>query len=239
MFTGPNITPDPDHGIGGWTLDDFVNAMRHGRAPDGTPYYPAFPYGSYTQLSHTDLADLFAWLMDQDPISRPSAEQEIKALYRGRWKLRLWKLVGLSPGPYVRRADRSEGWNRGAYLVRALGHCGECHTERTLVGSPRRGRELAGSRESPEPSPNLTPHRDEGIGRWSFGELVTFLELGMTPEGDFTGAGMRDVVEQGTATLTPEDRRDIALYLRSVRSRRSLGPDRSRDRKEDAGEEWF
>ena len=142
-------------------------------------------------------------------------------------------------GPGSRATTAPTRGTAGAYLVNAVGHCGECHTERSWLGRSRRGRALAGSREPPEPSPNLTLHPEEGLGTWTFGDMITFLELGMTPDGDFVGAGMHDVVELGTATLSEADRRDVALYLRSLPARRSLGPDRGREPSRDDEEEWF
>ena len=110
----------------------------------------------------------------------------------------------------------SEGWNRGAYLVRHLGHCGECHTPRSTTGVLQADREMAGAQLGDESVPNISPHRGDGIGRWSASDIEYFLDIGMLPDGDFTGSSMVDVIEDNTSKLTREDRLAIAEYLLSL-----------------------
>jgi mono/diheme cytochrome c family protein len=232
-FYAPNITPDPEHGIGGWTEADLARAMRHGRSPEGWSYYPAFPFTSYTMVTEEDVADLWAYLATIPADATPSREHEIPWRIRGRWKLGVWRLLELRAGAWEADPDESEDWNRGAYLVRGLGHCGECHTPRDALGGLRDRRELAGQSKPPEPAPNVTPHPD-GIGGWSIEELVSFLETGQEPSGEVVGGVMGEVID-GTRALPEADRRAIAVYLQSLRPR----PDRgSRTRSEPpAGEE--
>lgn len=217
-FYGSNLTPDPEHGLGRWSFADFVRAMREGLAPDGHAYWPAFPYPAFTGSSDADLVDLWAYLRTLPPDSSPDRPHAVRPLYDRPSSLALWRSLGFRPGPWTDDPERDDAWNRGAYLVRTIGHCGECHTPRGGVGVPRRGRELAGS-DDPR-APNLTPHAD-GLGDWTEGDLVDFLESGMTPEGDVVGGHMGRVVELGTAQLTDADRAAIAAYLRAVPARPS------------------
>ncbi|MCB9680324.1 MAG: cytochrome c [Alphaproteobacteria bacterium] len=214
-FYGSNLTPDPVHGIGGWTFDDFVRAMRLGKDPQGRPYYPAFPYTAFTALTDADLADLWAWLRTVPADPRPDTPHDVLPRYRGRALLGLWRSLGFRKGPYTPDPSRSEAWNRGAYLVQGAGHCGGCHTPRSGVGIERRAHELAGSDAPPEPAPDLTPS-PEALGAWTVEDWTTFLDMGMLPDGDFVGGEMNRVVEEGTAQLTDADREAIAAYLMAL-----------------------
>jgi mono/diheme cytochrome c family protein len=202
-FYGSNLTPDRVHGLGTWSEGDFVRAMRQGHGPDGRPYWPAFPYPSFTGMDDGDLADLWAWLRAQPAAATPDRPHEIVPRFRGG--LGLWRALAFRPAKVV-VADR------GQYLVDAVGHCGECHTPRTSVGVPRRQRYLAGSVELH--APNLTP---AALGDWSEHDWVTFLRDGMTPDGDMTGAAMGRVVHEGTARLSDDDLAAMVAWLRAQR----------------------
>lgn len=217
-FYGPNITPDPEHGVGAWSFDDFKQAMRHGRRPDGKSYYPAFPYPSYTQMTDEDLQHLWAWMQSVDADPRPNQDHDLRPGYRSRALLPLWRLTGFRRGPFQPDASEPEDVSRGRYLGEAIGHCGDCHTPRGRLGQPRRRLALAGSQDPPHNGPNLTPHPD-GLGDWSESDLLTFFSFGMTPEGDFVGGHMMRIVEEGTARLSDEDRTALTAWLRSVRPR--------------------
>ena len=137
-FYGPNITPHPQAGIGKWSEADFVRAMREGRRPDGSHYFPAFPYPSFTSISDADLRDLWAYLRTLPPSARPSQEHDLGLLYRWRFLVGFWKWLYFTPGPMVPDPKRTALLNRGDYVVSALGHCGECHTPRNFMGGPKR-----------------------------------------------------------------------------------------------------
>ncbi len=189
--------------------------MRQGKSPDGHRYYPAFPYPSFTLLTDADLADLWAYLRTVAPAPVPSRPHEVRRPYRGRWKLAFWRLFGFREGPFEADPEVAAELERGRYLVTALAHCGECHTPRGGLGRLRRRRALGGSEEPPEPSPNLTPH-PEALGAWTVEDWVDLLEWGSLPSGDVVGGAMWDVVDEGTAYLSDEDRRAMAVYLRAL-----------------------
>jgi mono/diheme cytochrome c family protein len=214
-FYGPNITPHPTAGIGKWTEADFMRAVREGRRPDGSNYFPAFPYASFTHITDSDLRDLWAYLRTLPPSGRASQEHELGFLYRWRIGVSFWKWLYFEPGPIPADPKQSAQVNRGAYLVTALGHCGECHTPRTALGGMKQSRFLAGTAKGPEGKAvaNITPAR---LKKWSDAEIRDFLQTGMTSDGDVTSETMAEVVRNTTSQLTPEDLAALIAYLRTV-----------------------
>jgi mono/diheme cytochrome c family protein len=209
-FYGPNITPDRQAGIGGWSEADFMRAMREGRRPDGAHYYPAFPYPSFTLIVDSDLRDLWAYLRTLKPASRASQGHELPFYLRWRFLLVFWKWLFFEQGPFVPDPGRSAQLNRGAYLTRALGHCGECHTPRNFLGGAKQDRFLAGEKDV---APNLTPTR---LKSWGDADLKSFLTTGLTAEGDVPAKEMGEVIANTTSKLTPQDLDAIVAYLRSL-----------------------
>jgi len=209
-FYGPNITPHPQAGIGGWSEADFMRAMREGRRPDGSNYFPAFPYPSFTLIADADLRDLWAYLRSLKPSERANQEHDLGFLYRWRFLVSFWKWLFFTPGPFAPDPAKSAPLNRGAYLVQALGHCGECHTPRNFLGGPKKDRFLAGAKDI---APNLTPTRLKKSGD---GELKEFLRTAMTPDGDVAAESMAEVVTNTTSQLTPQDLDALVGYLRSL-----------------------
>ena len=213
-FYGPNITPHPEAGIGKWSEQDFIRAMRHGRRPDGANYFPSFPYPSFTSISDADLRDLWAYLRSLPQSSQPSREHDLPFYFRWRFLLTIWKWLFFTPGPPAPISGASDVVNRGAYLVRALGHCGECHTPRNFLGGPIRGRFLAGGRGHDGKSvPNLTP---AGLSLWSDAQLREFFVTGITPDDDTVSEAMMEVIRNSTSRLTAADITAMIAYLRSL-----------------------
>ncbi|WP_101340608.1 c-type cytochrome [Cereibacter azotoformans] len=211
-FVAPNISPDPTHGIGAWSLEDLDSALRHGTSPEGQHYYPSFPYTSYAHATPQDVADLRAFLDTLPPSDRPNEPHELGFPYNQRMLLGGWKLLAGGPS-WIVEGDLSPAEERGRYLVEGLGHCGECHTARNALGLRDTGRWLAGG---PNPEgrgtiPNITPARLD----WSEGDIAEYLSSGFTPEYDSAGGQMADVV-RNTGQLPDEDRRAIAAYLKKV-----------------------
>jgi mono/diheme cytochrome c family protein len=213
-FFGPNITPHARAGIGRWTEGDFVRAMRGGRRPDGAHYFPVFPYPSFTRMSDADLRDLWAYLRSLPRSSRPNHAHQLGFLYRWRFLVWGWKWLFFSPGAFAPDAKLTPVQNRGAYLVQALGHCGECHTPRNFLGGPKKNRFLAGAKLAEgAAAPNLTPTR---LKKQSDAELKEFLLTALTPEGDVAAEAMAEVVRNTTSQLTPQDLAALIAYLRTL-----------------------
>ena len=215
-FYSPNITPHPEFGIGTWSEQDFIRAMKAGVAPDGRDYFPAFPYTSYTGLTHDDLRALKAYLFSVPPVAIPSRRHDvIPGLRRGLW---LWKLLFFKLPAPIAPPGADATWVRGAYLATAVVHCPECHTPRNRLGGLIERLHLAGTRDGPEGKsvPNITPDPKTGIGRWDHDDLMFYLETGGTPDGDYAGGLMAEVIDNGLTHLTEADRAAIATYVLSV-----------------------
>lgn len=217
VFYGPNITPDPVHGIGKWTEADFLRALRDGVNPNGQHYYPAFPYTSYTRLTDADMRALWAFLRSRPAVAAPNRPHRIVWYGRARATLGWWKRRYFTPGPFVPDPAKSAIVNRGAYLATAAAHCGECHTPRDRFGGAIQALYLAGTRDGPDDTviPNITPDRDTGL-RWREGEIAEYLETGLTPDGDSAGDLMAEVIDNGLRYLTKADLRAIAAYIRTL-----------------------
>ncbi len=216
-FYSSNITPHPEHGIGSWSDEDFVRALRYGISPDGEHYYPAFPYTSFTRLTKDDLIALKAYLDGVTPVAQPNRPHDLVWFAQWRAPLALWKWLYLEPGPMQPDPNRSDQWNRGAYLAEAAAHCAECHSPRGLLGAVDDTARYAGAEGWVEggDTPNITPDKEFGIGGWTADMLAFYLEIGMDPSGDFAGGAMAGVIDQGMSKLTPADRAAIADYILS------------------------
>lgn len=217
-FHVPNITPDPETGIGRWSENDFIRAMTLGVAPDGSHYYPAFPYTSYTRMTRQDLLDLKAYLDTLKPVRNAVPPHDMRFPYNFRSVLGLWKWLFFHPGSFKPRPDKSVSWNRGAYLVTTPGHCGECHTGRNLFGATKSDQALAGTRNGPDGKsvPNITPHPKQGIGLWTADDMVNFLKTGTPPYGEEVDFPMDDVITNSTSHWTDDDLKAVAEYLLSL-----------------------
>jgi mono/diheme cytochrome c family protein len=217
-FYTPNITPDRRHGIGDWAFADFATAMREGKTRDGSVYYPSFPYSSYTNMSDGDLRDLWSYLRTVPAISEPSLDHDLIFPFSLRFSVRFWRWLYFDTTRFAVDTEKSPEWNRGAYLARALGHCGECHTPRNLLGGLDKDREFAGNTNAPDGKrvSNITPHLKKGIGGWSENEIVDLLRDGSLPDGDFVGGSMTEVVKNSTSHLTDSDLKAIAIYLKAL-----------------------
>ena len=213
-----NITPDPKTGIGAWSDEDFLRAMTLGVGPSGVQYFPVFPYTSFTRMTSKDVLDLKAYLFSISPVEQANKVHDLQAPFGWRFGVRVWKWLYFQPGTWQPDTDQSPQWNRGAYLVQALGHCGECHTPRNLLGGLQRGRRHAGTVDGPdgELAPNITPDAGTGIGSWSPADVVWFLQTGLKPDGDDTQGLMSELIETGYSHLSEADLGAIAAYIQSL-----------------------
>ena len=218
IFYSPNITPHDETGIGRWSDDDFVQAIHEGLNPDGAAYFPAFPYTAYTGITRSDALDIKAYLFSLEPVAQKNLDHDLPFYMSSRLAAKVWRARYFDAQRFVNDPAQSQEWNRGAYLVRHLGHCGECHTPRKSLGALVADRELAGNPDGAdgERIPNITPHKDDGIGAWSRSDIEYFLDSGMLPDGDFSGSSMGAVINDNTSKLTREDRLAIASYLQSL-----------------------
>ena len=214
-FYTPNITPDPDTGIGRWTDAQFLRALREGVRPDGANYFPVFPYPSFTGITDRDALAIKAYLFSLHPVRQENRPHDVSFPFSWRFLQTGWKLLFFTRGPFEPVPERSTAYNRGAYLVSALAHCGECHTPRNFLGAIRSGQWLAGTPDGPDGQlvPNITPDPGTGIGKWEKEDVVELLKTGATPEQSKVKGAMREVIEDGLKYLRDGDLGAIADYL--------------------------
>ena len=214
-FYSPNITPDPDTGIGRWADAQFLRALRDGVRPDGANYFPVFPYPSFTGITDSNALAMKAYLFSLPPVHQKNRPHDVPFPISLRWLQTGWELLFFTPGPFQSAPDRSVAYNRGAYLVTALAHCGECHTPRNLLGATQLGQQLAATPDGPDGQlvPNITPDPTTGIGRWDKDEVVELLRTGATPEQSRVKGAMREVIEDGLKYLSEDDLEAIGDYL--------------------------
>ena len=213
-FYAPNISPDPNVGIGRWSEADFVTAMVKGTSADGQHLYPAFPYASYQRMDFKDLRDLFAYLKTLPSLPTVSRPHDLPFPFNIRRTLGGWKFLFLDGEPFKPDPGKDAVWNRGAYLVNGPNHCAECHSPRNLLGGIIQSQRFAGG---PDPSgegwvPNIT---QKGLSSWSVEQIEKLLETGDMPDGDSIGGEMGKVVAN-TKQLSAADRKAIATYIKSL-----------------------
>lgn len=216
-FYGPNITPDKATGIGAWSEADFRRALRQGIGKNGEYLFPVFPFTSFTGMTDQDIADLYAYLRSRPAVARPDHPHELKPPFGWRFLLVAWRALFFEEGPLAPVPGRSDEWNRGRYLAEAVAHCEECHTPRNVLGALDHRRAYAGNPKGPDgqKAPNITSDAETGIGKWSLEDVTDLLKTGQTPDMDFVGSGMAEVVK-GTGLLSDADRHAIAVYIKSL-----------------------
>ncbi len=216
-----NITPDPDHGIGRYSLNDFDRAIRRGVAKDGHHLYPAMPYPSFARLSHQDVADLYDYFRHGvAPVAASPPPTHLPFPFNLRWFLIFWDWLFAPHTPFHADIGHDAAWNRGAYLVETLGHCGACHTPRGPAFEERgltlaSGAYLSGGTLEDWHAPSLRGDARTGLGGWSEADIVTFLRTGRA-RGAMAFGSMSQVVTDSTQYLTDNDRASIAHYLKSL-----------------------
>lgn len=210
-----NITPDKDTGIGGWSEDDFWRAMHDGIRRDGKHLYPAFPYPWYTHLSRADVDALDAYLGALPAVRQENKPSKLPFPLSVRESVAGWNAMFFDAGQYRPDAKRSAQWNRGAYLVEGLGHCGACHTAKNFLGGPEKSRTLAGGFGEDWYAPALTNAGRDGLGHWSEQQLVEYLKTGTNAKSHAVGP-MAEVVQHSTQHLSDADLHSVAVYLKSL-----------------------
>ena len=213
-FHVPNISSDRADGIGAWSEAQFITAMVKGTSPAGEHLFPAFPYTSYQRMTFNDLRDLFAFLKTLPAVPGKIRDHDLPFPFNIRRTLGLWKLLFLDGRPFTPDPSQSGKWNRGAYLVNGPGHCAECHSPRNILGAIKSGMRFTGG---PAPDgqggvPNITQQR---LKNWTVNDIADTLTTGMTPDADFVGGTMAEVV-RNTAQLSAPDREAMATYIKSL-----------------------
>jgi mono/diheme cytochrome c family protein len=217
-----NITPDPTTGIGKWTDEQIITATRSGRRPNGERIIPVHPYTVFNGMAEQDLKDVVAYLRSVPPINRATPAKKIsvpmfESVFLPAW---LATFAAIESPP---KSAATSGVARGEYLTRAVSHCGECHTPRTMTMAVDNTRFLAGNQKGKGPEgsavPNITPDRETGLGSWTEEQITDYLETGNKPDGDVAGGLMAEVIQGSSAgykDLTKADRQAIAKYLKSI-----------------------
>src|SRR5262249_53172730 len=214
-IVAPNITPDPETGIGSWSDEQFDAAVRKGRRRDGSRLYPAMPYTAYTKLSRDDVLAIRAYLTTVTPVRNAVIANTLPFPFNIRAAMRVWDALYFVEGDYRPDPKQSAEWNRGAYLVDGPGHCGACHTPKTFLGGDNTDRYLRGSYLQGWSAPDITNDKNSGLGAWSSEDLVSYLKSGHNRITAATGP-MGEVVTLSTAYATDSDLRAIATYLKSL-----------------------
>jgi|HubBroStandDraft_1064217.scaffolds.fasta_scaffold04330_9 mono/diheme cytochrome c family protein len=211
-----NITPDSDTGIGRYTDENFLQALRHGVRADGTRLYPAMPYPSYTYMTDADALAIKAYLFSLDPTKARAPSNDLVFPFNQRWLMGIWSLLFNPDRRFEANPAQSPEWNRGAYLVEAMAHCGECHTPRNLFQALDNRRKFAGATQAGWRAYNITADARSGVGAFSDTDLSAYLATGHA-DGHGTAAGpMGEAVDKSLSQLASSDIAAMVVYLRSV-----------------------
>ncbi|MBR1126609.1 cytochrome c [Bradyrhizobium lablabi] len=214
----PNLTPDRETGIGNWRDEDFVRALRHGIAPDGSRYYPAFPYPYFTKLIRNDMLAIRAYLATLEPVRKQTSPPELLFPFNFRVTMRLWNWLYLEPGIIMPDQAKGTDWNRGRYLVEALGHCGGCHTPKSLFGADKSDRAFAGGNVDGVLAPRLDSADGSALKSWTAEDLTEYLRNGRNGRSK-AGPMMSEIIANSTSKMHEGDVRAMAIYLKSLPAR--------------------
>jgi mono/diheme cytochrome c family protein len=222
----PNITPDPQDGIGKWSAEDFYATMHAGRMPDGALIYPAMPFASYTRVTREDSDAIFAYLRSVTQVAQPNRPQGLRFPFDNRFLILGWRTLFFREGTFQPDPARSAQWNRGAYLVEGLGHCGMCHTPIDKLGGNSESKAFQGGLIPMQDwyAPSLTSNKETGLGDWSLQDIEEYLQKGVSARGAVYGP-MSEVVYNSLQYLTDEDIHAISLYLKSIAQRGDPAPE--------------
>ncbi len=209
-----NLTPDRETGLGAWTDEDFLRALRSGVGRDGTRYYPAFPYPHFTRLTRQDILAIRAHLATLTPMNNPPRAAELRFPFNWRFAMRGWNWLFLTPGFLMPDQMKSAEWNRGRYLVEGIAHCGSCHTPKNFFGADKRGAKFAGGVAQGTPAPRLDA-TEQGLKSWSVDDITAYLQNGRNGK-KLAGGLMSEVVTNSTSKMSESDVRAIAVYLKDL-----------------------
>ena len=212
-LAGANITPDPGTGIGRWTFEDFQNAMSRGHGLDGKRLYGAMPFTAYTKVRREDNLAIFAYLKTVDPVDNKVETNQLPFPFNVRTSLIGWNLLNFTEGEFKANPQKSDQWNRGAYLVEGLGHCGTCHTPKNLTGGDKNDQFLTGANLQHWVAPNITSTGRDGLGAWNEQDIVQYLKTGAN-RFDIASGPMAEEVEHSSQHWNDQDLMAVAVYLK-------------------------
>jgi mono/diheme cytochrome c family protein len=212
----PNLTADMQTGIGTWSEADFRRAVHKGIAKDGSRLYPAFPYESYTFLTDDDVSAIRAYLFSLAPVHGAPPANRMMFPFNQRWLMSFWSLFYNPDTRFRPHPDRSPQWNRGAYLIEALAHCGDCHTPRNLAQALDNRHKFGGSVIDGWRAFNITQDRDSGIGAWTDQQIADYLRTGHTVGRGSAGGPMAEAVDISLSKIEPVDIAAMVNYLRTI-----------------------
>jgi mono/diheme cytochrome c family protein len=211
----PNLTPDRETGIGAWSDEDFYRALHDGVAPDGSRYYPAFPYPSFTKIARDDVLAIRAYLATLAPIRNVTPPPRLRWPLNHRIVMRGWNLLFFQRGTFENNPQRSAEWNRGAYLVEGAANCGACHTPKAAFGADLRDQRFGGSLVQGWFASRLDAAERSGLKSWSVDDIVEYLQSGRNGRSH-AGQLMAEVVVNSTSLMSDSDLRAIAVYLKDL-----------------------
>jgi mono/diheme cytochrome c family protein len=211
----PNLTPDRDTGLGGWSDAEFYRALHYGVAGDGSRYYPAFPYPNFTKLIRDDIVAIRAYLATLTPFRNAPPTPQLRWPLNYRIVMRGWNWLFFKPGTLQPDQQKSTEWNRGRYLVEGLAHCGACHTPKNFLGADKRGQAYGGGRVAGMFAPRLDAAERSGLKSWSVDDIVEYLQSGRNGRSH-AGELMSEVVVNSTSKMSDADVRAIAVYLKDL-----------------------
>jgi mono/diheme cytochrome c family protein len=211
----PNLTPDRDTGIGAWSDDEFLRALRYGVGRDGSRYYPAFPYPYFTKMIRDDIFAIRAYLATLTPVHNTPPPPQLRWPLNYRVVMRLWNYLFFRPGIFEPDQNKSTAWNRGGYLVTGAAHCGACHTPKNIFGADRRGRAFGGGQVAGWFAPRLDGANRSGLKSWSVDDIAEYLASGRNGKSHADGP-MAEVVVNSTSKMSDADVRAIATYLKDL-----------------------
>lgn len=212
---GANITPDPQTGIGRWTFEDFQASMDRGHARGGKQLYPAMPYAAYTKVSREDNLALWAYLRTVEPVHNEVETNQLPFPFNVRLSMTAWNWLNFTQDQFHPDPDKSPQWNRGAYLVQGLGHCGSCHTPKNLIGGDKEAAFLQGGALQSWMAPNITGAAHVGLGEWTEADIVSYLKTGAN-RFDIASGPMAEAVEHSTQHWRDDDLKAVAVYLKDL-----------------------
>ena len=208
-----NLTSDPETGIGALSADKFYAALHDGIGPKGLPIYPAMPYTAFTRVSRADSDAMLAYLKTVPAVHRVRPANQLPFPLNMRFLLRGWNSLFFSSGNYIPDPGKSADWNRGAYIVNGLGHCGSCHTPKNFLGADKTSKAFRGGNLDQWVAPDLTANARTGLGVWNVSDIVEYLKTGRNRHAN-AGGPMADVVTNSTSLMSDRDLRAVAVYFK-------------------------